>query len=158
MIDNSFVLDLIGDSHWHIFYFFFIFIKKISIITSDSKFKKEENQKRSLNAVKCRESMISLSEKMKQLQTHEVATKNKGKEKATTKVLDKREYCKIAAEVSFEFENLSRRYNKDLLLDTSNVVNSQKTWEIISLFCDYLFGRRKKSKIMNCVSLSWIEC
>ena len=71
--------------------------------------------------------MISLSEKMKQLQTHEVATKNKGKEKATTKVLDKREYCKIAAEVSFEFENLSRRYNKDLLLDTSNVVNSQKT-------------------------------
>ena len=67
--------------------------------------------------------MIALALKIEKLKTHDMATKEKCE--TQNDILDKREYCKIAAEVSFEFENLSKKYNKDLSLDAS-VLNANK--------------------------------
>jgi len=49
---------------------------------------------------------------MQKLQDHENATKQ-GKSK-DGQLLDKKEYCKIAAEISMGFETLSTRYDKIL--------------------------------------------
>ena len=61
--------------------------------------------------------MITLALKIEKLKTHDKASKEKSE--TPSDILDKKEYCKIAAEVSFEFENLSKKYDKDLSLDAS---------------------------------------
>ena len=63
--------------------------------------------------------MIALALKIEKLKTHDTA-KQKIKSSAKNNILGKKEYCKIAAEVSFEFESLSKKYGKDLLDTTAS--------------------------------------
>ena len=55
---------------------------------------------------------MALALKLDKLNKHETAKKTGNLN--NNNILDKREYCKIASEVSMEFENLSKKYEKDL--------------------------------------------